>query len=104
MTNRRSYLILIGLILAALAAVAAMAIPGSPAHKKATLGLDLQGGLEVVLKAVPEKGTELILYCGGGFRSALAAEALQRMGYYDVSSMAGGWKAWNEAGAPIEKD
>ena len=52
-------------------------------------------------KAVPEKGTELILYCGGGYRSALAAETLQRMGYYDVSSMAGGWKAWKEAGGAI---
>ena len=51
---------------------------------------------------VPDKGTELILYCGGGYRSALAAETLQRMGYYDVSSMAGGWKAWKEAGAPVE--
>jgi rhodanese-related sulfurtransferase len=55
-------------------------------------------------KAVPDKGTELILYCGGGYRSALAAEVLQSMGYYDVSSMAGGWKAWKEAGAPIEGD
>jgi rhodanese-related sulfurtransferase len=55
-------------------------------------------------EAVPELGTELILYCGGGFRSALAAEVLQRMGYYDVSSMAGGWKAWKEAGAPVEGD
>ena len=54
-------------------------------------------------KAVPDKGTELILYCGGGYRSALAVETLQRMGYYDVSSMAGGWKAWNEAGAPVEE-
>ena len=53
-------------------------------------------------KAVPDFGTELILYCGGGYRSALAAETLQRMGYYDVSSIAGGWKAWKEAGAPIE--
>jgi SecD/SecF fusion protein len=53
MSNRRSHLILVGLILAALAGVALLAIPGSPAHKKVTLGLDLQGGLEVVLKAVP---------------------------------------------------
>jgi rhodanese-related sulfurtransferase len=55
-------------------------------------------------KAVPEKGTELILYCGGGYRSAIAAEAIQRMGYYDVSSMAGGWRAWQEAGAPVESE
>ena len=56
MSNRRSHLILVGLILAALAGVALLAIPGSPAHKKVTLGLDLQGGLEVVLKAVPPPG------------------------------------------------
>jgi SecD/SecF fusion protein len=54
--TRRSHLILVGLILAALAGVALLAIPSSPAHKKVTLGLDLQGGLEVVLKAVPPKG------------------------------------------------
>jgi SecD/SecF fusion protein len=53
--TRRSHLILVGLILAALAGVAALGIPGSPVHKKVTLGLDLQGGLEVVLKAVPPK-------------------------------------------------
>lgn len=53
-------------------------------------------------KTIPEQGTELILYCGGGYRSAIAAEALQRMGYYDVSSVAGGWRAWKEAGAPVE--
>ena len=43
---------------------------------------------------VPDKATELILYCGGGYRSVLAADALQRMGYTQVSSMAGGWRAW----------
>ena len=51
---------------------------------------------------VPDKSTELILYCGGGYRSALAADVLQKMGYRNVWSMAGGWKAWKEAGAPIE--
>ena len=50
---------------------------------------------------VPDKNTEMILYCGGGYRSALAADALQRMGYTNVYSMAGGWKAWKEAGAEI---
>jgi rhodanese-related sulfurtransferase len=49
---------------------------------------------------VPDKATELILYCGGGYRSALAADVLQQMGYTNVYSMAGGWKAWKEAGAP----
>jgi SecD/SecF fusion protein len=51
--TRRSHLILVGLIVATLAGVAALGVPGSPVHKKVTLGLDLQGGLEVVLKAVP---------------------------------------------------
>ena len=53
---------------------------------------------------VPDKSTELILYCGGGFRSALAADVLQQMGYTNVFSMAGGWKACNEAEAPTEED
>ena len=43
---------------------------------------------------VPDKATELILYCGGGYRSALVADVLQKMGYTNVYSMAGGWKAW----------
>ena len=59
MANRRSHLILVGLIALALAGVAAIGVPGSPAHKKVTLGLDLQGGLEVVLKAVPPKNHKL---------------------------------------------
>jgi len=50
--------------------------------------------------SVPDKSTEVILYCGGGFRSALAADVLQQMGYTNVFSMAGGWKAWKESGAP----
>ena len=55
MSNRRSHLILVGLLLLALAGVAALVVPSSPVHKKVRLGLDLQGGLEVVLKAVPPK-------------------------------------------------
>ena len=51
--------------------------------------------------AIPDKNTEIILYCGGGFRSALAADALQKMGYKKVKSMAGGIKAWDERGFPI---
>jgi len=54
--------------------------------------------------AVPDKNTELILYCGGGYRSALAADALQKMGYTNVFSMAGGWKAWKESGAEISTE
>lgn len=51
---------------------------------------------------VPDKSTELILYCGGGYRSALAADVLQTMGFTNVYSMAGGWKAWKDSGAPVE--
>lgn len=53
-------------------------------------------------REVPAHDTELILYCGGGYRSALAAANLQKMGYTNVFSMAGGWKAWQEANAPTE--
>ncbi|MDP9200704.1 MAG: rhodanese-like domain-containing protein [Gemmatimonadota bacterium] len=52
---------------------------------------------------VPDKNAELIVYCGGGFRSALSADNLQKMGYTNVASMAGGWRAWQAAGAPVEK-
>ncbi|MEZ5424658.1 MAG: rhodanese-like domain-containing protein [Pyrinomonadaceae bacterium] len=55
-----------------------------------------------IIGAFPDKNAELILYCGGGYRSALAAHNLQKMGYGNVFSMAGGWTAWREAGAPIE--
>jgi rhodanese-related sulfurtransferase len=51
---------------------------------------------------VPDKNAELILYCGGGFRSALAADNLQKMGYTNVVSMAGGWRSWKENGFPTE--
>ena len=50
----------------------------------------------------PNKDAELILYCGGGYRSALAADNLKKMGYRNVLSMAGGWTAWKDADAPIE--
>jgi len=52
---------------------------------------------------VPDKSATLVLYCGGGFRSALAADTLQKMGYENAISLDGGWRAWNEAGLPIEK-
>jgi rhodanese-related sulfurtransferase len=51
----------------------------------------------------PDRNSELILYCGGGFRSALATDNLQKMGYTNVASMSGGWRAWQAAGAPVEK-
>ena len=52
---------------------------------------------------VPDTNTKLILYCGGGFRSALAGDNLQKMGYTNVESMDGGWKGWVAAGLPTAK-
>lgn len=52
---------------------------------------------------VPDPATPVVLYCGGGFRSALAADALQKMGYTNVISMDGGWSGWVKAGLPTEK-
>ena len=54
-------------------------------------------------KAIPQTDTPIILYCGGGFRSALAAENLQRMGYTNVWSMDGGIRGWREKGFPLVK-
>jgi rhodanese-related sulfurtransferase len=56
-----------------------------------------------VEKAFPDPSTELILYCGGGFRSALSADSLRRMGYTRALSMAGGWRDWLAVGGPTEK-
>jgi rhodanese-related sulfurtransferase len=53
-------------------------------------------------KTIPDKSAEIILYCGGGYRSALAADALQQMGYTNVISMDGGWKRWRELDYPTE--
>jgi len=53
--------------------------------------------------AVPDTTTKMILYCGGGFRSALVADNLQKMGYTNVESMDGGWKGWLAAGLPTAK-
>lgn len=55
-----------------------------------------------IIEKFPDKDAELILYCGGGYRSALAADNLQKMGYTNALSMAGGWAAWKDAGAPVE--
>ena len=55
-------------------------------------------------QTVPDPNAKLILYCGGGFRSALVAENLQKMGYTNVESMDGGWKGWLDAGLPTQKD
>ena len=53
---------------------------------------------------VPDTSAKVILYCGGGFRSALAGDNLQKMGYTNVESMDGGWKGWVQAGFPTAKD
>ena len=62
-----------------------------------------RGVLERDIEAlIPDKGAPIVLYCGGGFRSALAAESLQKMGYTQVVSMDGGMRAWREAGYDVE--
>jgi len=53
-------------------------------------------------RAIPDKNAVLVLYCGGGYRSALAGDNLMKMGYTNVISMDGGWRAWVEAGYPTE--
>jgi rhodanese-related sulfurtransferase len=57
-----------------------------------------------IVRQIPNKEKEIVLYCGGGYRSALAADMLQKMGYTNVFSMAGGWKAWRDADAPWEME
>lgn len=53
--------------------------------------------------AIPDTNAEIVLYCGGGFRSVLAADNLQKMGYANVVSMDGGWREWTEKGLPTEQ-
>lgn len=53
-------------------------------------------------KTIPDTAADIVLYCGGGFRSALSAETLQRMGYTNVQSMAGGWREWTGKKLPVE--
>jgi rhodanese-related sulfurtransferase len=55
-------------------------------------------------KAIPDKSASIVLYCGGGFRSALAADNLKKMGYANVISMDGGWREWTQANFPTIKD
>ena len=71
-------------------------LPGSVHIGKGVLERDIEGHC-------PDHARELVLYCGGGFRSALAADSLQKMGYTKVISLDGGWRAWTEAGLPVEK-
>ena len=70
-------------------------LPGATHLGKGVIERDIEG-------AVPETGREIILYCGGGFRSALAADNLRKMGYTNVVSMDGGYRGWTEAGLPVE--
>ena len=72
-------------------------LPGAIHLGKGIIERDIEG-------KVPDAGTKLILYCGGGFRSALSADNLQKMGYTNVESMDGGWKGWTGAGLPTQKD
>jgi len=72
-------------------------IPGAVHMGKGVIERDIEG-------AVPDPAAKIILYCGGGFRSALVADNLQKMGYTNVESMDGGWKGWLEAGLAAAKD
>ena len=72
-------------------------LPGALHLSKGVIERDIE-------KAVPDKAAPLVLYCGGGFRSALAADNLQKMGYTNVLSMDGGWRGWTQAGYPVAKD
>jgi len=72
-------------------------IPGAIHLSKGVIERDIE-------KTIPDKNAPIVLYCGGGFRSALAADNLQKMGYTNVISMDGGWRAWTEAHLPIIKD
>jgi rhodanese-related sulfurtransferase len=71
-------------------------LPGSQHLCKGIIERDIE-------KAVPDSGAEIVLYCGGGYRSALAADNLQKMGYTRVLSLADGWRGWTEANYPTEK-
>jgi rhodanese-related sulfurtransferase len=71
-------------------------VPGALHMSRGTIELDIE-------EKVPDPNAMIICHCGGGGRSALAAENLQKMGYKNVRSMAGGFKAWKSAGLPTTK-
>ena len=71
-------------------------LPGAKSLGKGIIERDIES-------LVPDPDTEMVLYCGGGFRSALAADNLQKMGYSSVISLDGGFRGWKDAGLPIEK-
>jgi rhodanese-related sulfurtransferase len=70
-------------------------IPGAQHFGRGILERDIE-------RAIPDDNTGIVLYCGGGFRSALAAESLSRMGYKNVYSLAGGFRGWKDAGRTID--
>ena len=72
-------------------------IPGAVHLCKGIIERDIEG-------KIPNRDAEILLYCGGGFRSALAADNLQKMGYKNVVSVDGGWRGWREAGFPVERE
>lgn len=72
-------------------------IPGAKHLSKGVIERDIE-------TTVPDKNAEIVLYCGGGFRSALSADALQQMGYKNVISMDGGWRGWTEAGGKVSTE
>ena len=72
-------------------------LPGARHLGKGVIERDIE-------KAIPDRAATIVCYCGGGFRSALVADNLQKMGYTDVRSLAGGFRGWNEAGLPLERD
>ena len=72
-------------------------VPGARHLSKGIIERDIE-------RAVPDRDTHLVLYCGGGFRSTLAADNLQKMGYTRVESMDGGWRGWTGAGLPVVRE
>jgi len=71
-------------------------LPGAVHLSKGLIERDIEAWL-------PDHNTPIVLYCGGGYRSALSADNIQKMGYTNVKSMDGGWRAWTEAGLPTER-
>jgi len=71
-------------------------VAGAVHMSKGTIERDIES-------KVPDKAARLVLYCGGGFRSALVADNLQKMGYENAISLDGGWRALKESGLPLEK-
>jgi rhodanese-related sulfurtransferase len=71
-------------------------LPGATHIGRGVLERDIE-------KLIPDTGADIVLYCGGGYRSALAADSLQRMGYTNVTSLDGGFRGWTAAGGDVEQ-